>query len=67
MEKNRERTLKIMQTPKSNGGLGWTYEKAVKWENNIYDSLRGQKYEDKVSSFLNNCFQVIILENKGDL
>ena len=65
MEEVRERTLKIMQKSKSDGGLGWSYEKAVKWENTIYENLRGAKYEDKVNSFLNNCFQVIMLENQG--
>tara|TARA_A100001011_G_scaffold379147_1_gene444803 strand:- start:1050 stop:1256 length:207 start_codon:yes stop_codon:yes gene_type:complete len=65
MEEARERTLKIMQLPKSDGGLGWSYEKAVKWENTIYENLRDARYEDRVKSFLNNCFHVIVLENQG--
>lgn len=65
MEKERETTLKIMQMSKSDGGLGWSYEKAVKWESNIYQTLRGANYQDRVNSFLNNCLHIIMLENKG--
>ena len=65
MEKERETTLKIMQMSKSDGGLGWSYEKAVKWESNIYQTLRGANHQDRVNSFLNNCLHIIMLENKG--
>lgn len=53
-----------MQVPASKCGLGWTYEKAIQWEENIYNGLRGKNYEVKVNAFLNNCYTVMELENK---
>lgn len=65
MEASRERTLRIMQMNVSSGGLGWSYEKAIKYEKNIYDNLRGETYELKVRAFLENSYQVMKLEKQG--
>ena len=65
LEERRQRTLNIMQMPASKGGLGWTYEKAIQWEENIYNGLRGENYELIVKAFLNNCYTVMELETQG--
>lgn len=65
MEESRKETVRIMQTPLSKGGLGWTLEKAMKWEKNIYESAIHESYDNKVYHFLSNCFQVRELEKQG--
>ena len=66
MEEARKKTIEIMQLSSSRGGLGWTLEKAMKWEKNIYEITTDERsYDMKVYSFLSNCFQVHQLEKQG--
>lgn len=66
MEEARKKTIEIMQLSSSRGGLGWTFEKAMKWEKNIYETTTDERsYDRKVCSFLSNCFQVHRLEKQG--
>jgi hypothetical protein len=54
-----------MQMPAWNGGLGWSYEKAIQWEENIYNGLRGEDYVEKANAFLRNSYRVMELEKQG--
>ena len=65
MENLRNSIISIMRKDYKDGGLGWTREKASKWENNIFNSCDPKDYENKAYSFIENCLQVKKLENQG--
>ncbi len=62
MENDRQIILQTMQKPFEQGGLGWTEEKSIKWEANIYETSHRYNYMNNAKAFISNSLHIRKLE-----